>query len=397
MESPSLAPAAGAESSSSTRAAHHTAEGALSPATFGPWLWTLLHAVAFLFPTEPDAEEAAAAIELVDSFGQLFWCYTCLPHLQRDLQAHPVANHVLAGRAAFAQWTVDFHNRVNARLGKPHWTLGQAEERFGEASTPRTLDVWRGALTFAAGFPNEPTPQQRAAAEAFVRAFVILQPCHADARAALRAAAPSTKALRISNREEFFAALRDIASTAGAAEAGVVPSASDYAAAEEFFRGAACADCSLEAALAAAESLCGSDEAAADKDTVTSNAEVRASARIPDPPRGTPPATATPTPATAPSPQNGAAGNASSHATAPTSHTASASAAASPAAISVAPSAASLQPSAESPTAQDAHKAFLALEAQTRAAATQRQLVWFTLVIALLALAWCLWRVVRRG
>ncbi|WBR14471.1 Erv-family thiol oxidoreductase [Pandoravirus kuranda] len=95
----------------------------------GPPLWETMHYAAFQCP-EPFAERAPALLSLVRAYATLLPCAECRGHFAALLAAHPPEEAARGGRQAFARWTVDAHNMVNARLGKPLVTFEQAAWRY---------------------------------------------------------------------------------------------------------------------------------------------------------------------------------------------------------------------------------------------------------------------------
>jgi hypothetical protein len=56
-------------------------------------------------------------------------CGECRQHTRAYLQANP-PDFTAAG---YLPWTVAFHNAVNARLGRPSWTVEQARAHWAAA------------------------------------------------------------------------------------------------------------------------------------------------------------------------------------------------------------------------------------------------------------------------
>jgi len=86
-------------------------------------LWTALHQSSTGYPLAPTPEEQQAAQAFVSSLGILTGCADCKNHYDALLQALPPR---LGSRQEFFEWSVDAHNQVNARLGKPTMTYDQA-------------------------------------------------------------------------------------------------------------------------------------------------------------------------------------------------------------------------------------------------------------------------------
>lgn len=95
----------------------------------GPPMWETLHYAAFQCP-EPFAERVSALVDLVRGYVVLLPCAECRGHFAALLDAYPPEAAARSGRQAFARWTVDAHNAVNARLGKPLLTYDQAARRY---------------------------------------------------------------------------------------------------------------------------------------------------------------------------------------------------------------------------------------------------------------------------
>jgi len=92
----------------------------MSPET-GKALWRCLHAYAWTFPESATSEDQARARAWLEWFSQAVdeastqSCH-CARHWRAICAAHPPN---LRGAAEFFAWTVEAHNQVNVRLGKP--------------------------------------------------------------------------------------------------------------------------------------------------------------------------------------------------------------------------------------------------------------------------------------
>lgn len=117
----------------------------------GPPMWETLHYTAFQCP-EPFAERAPALVGLVRGYVLLLPCAECRGHFAALLDAHPPEIAAQSGRQAFARWTVDAHNAVNARLGKPLVTYEQAVWRYGRGDL-RCRDPGAGPHVRRAALP----------------------------------------------------------------------------------------------------------------------------------------------------------------------------------------------------------------------------------------------------
>lgn len=93
----------------------------LSISEWGPKAWVYLHTLAFSYPPAPTRDQRKDMHAFLVAFARTLPCPKCSAHFQqvvhRDLPTHDA--DVLSCRHNFARWTVDVHNEVNARLGKP--------------------------------------------------------------------------------------------------------------------------------------------------------------------------------------------------------------------------------------------------------------------------------------
>lgn len=85
--------------------------------------------MTFGYPDHPSAEEQRAAVNLFESLQHLLPCPKCADHFCQGLSEHPVNQHVQS-KQALTRWLVDFHNRVNARLGKPQMSYESVAQKY---------------------------------------------------------------------------------------------------------------------------------------------------------------------------------------------------------------------------------------------------------------------------
>lgn len=93
---------------------------------WGSQLWLSIHTVALSAPavmTSADAERYAAFYE--QDVPNAVPCKECVQHYRRMLAQQPVRPH-LTGNMPLFEWTVQMHNTVNKRLGKPVVSLQRA-------------------------------------------------------------------------------------------------------------------------------------------------------------------------------------------------------------------------------------------------------------------------------
>ena len=88
---------------------------------WGPSAWRFLHAVTFAYPETPSAEHKEAARALFTNLKLLLPCEDCCAHYSKAL-ANANLEDALESKTKLTRWLFDFHNQVNARLGKPEFS-----------------------------------------------------------------------------------------------------------------------------------------------------------------------------------------------------------------------------------------------------------------------------------
>jgi len=100
----------------------------MNPRKFGPYFWGALHAACF------DPADMTALRNFIFLFPFVLPCSACRVSFMEILQELPPPT---CPRQIFA-WSVEAHNRVNYKLGKPMMGLTEAT-RIWSASTPETF------------------------------------------------------------------------------------------------------------------------------------------------------------------------------------------------------------------------------------------------------------------
>lgn len=104
---------------------------------WGPIGWDWLHRLTINYPDAPCEADARLALRRVWNFYQNLPCVIeCRRHAIADWHKHPP--EVRTG-PEFQQWGWAFHNRVNARLGKPQFTFAQFRQRYKKDFETRGL------------------------------------------------------------------------------------------------------------------------------------------------------------------------------------------------------------------------------------------------------------------
>jgi hypothetical protein len=89
----------------------------MQPEAWGPALWHFLHTVSFNFPPRPTKEQQIEYFTFFKSIGYVLPCKYCRDSYQA-LTADLDLN-VFRSRMTLSKWLYDFHNVVNAKVGKP--------------------------------------------------------------------------------------------------------------------------------------------------------------------------------------------------------------------------------------------------------------------------------------
>lgn len=95
----------------------------IDPKVFGPGTWTVSHILAIVCDENDDHEFYC---KLMDRLIHGLPCSKCRRHAVKYLSKNPIDG----GSSSLFVWSVDFHNAVNKRLGKPIMPYAQAKELY---------------------------------------------------------------------------------------------------------------------------------------------------------------------------------------------------------------------------------------------------------------------------
>lgn len=116
----------------------------------GKWFWgekewTCLHQKALAYPERnPTQAQRDAVIQNINSMAVLLPCTACQPHwAEVAADARARAKEITADRASFVKWTVDTHNKVNARLGKKVLSYEEAVKVMMSPVNTSSSTQWR--------------------------------------------------------------------------------------------------------------------------------------------------------------------------------------------------------------------------------------------------------------
>jgi hypothetical protein len=101
------------------------------PKYVGPGIWYSIHILAANAKTQKEKESVVKQIRIIQ---ENFPCQECKSHFWKYLQNHPPEDTIKGGPESLFLWTVNFHNAVNFRLGKPQITYDEAKSIYIEQS-----------------------------------------------------------------------------------------------------------------------------------------------------------------------------------------------------------------------------------------------------------------------
>jgi hypothetical protein len=112
----------------------------LTPDVMGPPLWRSLHNIARSLDGTPEKLEAFRTF--VQSLAVLLPCSKCSEHFLQMITSLKTDSPESA-----LKWTIDTHNNVNERLGKPRLTYAQAVQAIMAKAPPPNPWAWSDTAT----------------------------------------------------------------------------------------------------------------------------------------------------------------------------------------------------------------------------------------------------------
>jgi hypothetical protein len=102
-----------------------------NPVYIGPGIWYSIHILCANAKTQKEKEAVIKQIRIIqDNFP----CQECKIHFETYLKNHPPEDSIKGGPESLFLWSVNFHNSVNFRLGKPQLSYEEAKSIFIEQS-----------------------------------------------------------------------------------------------------------------------------------------------------------------------------------------------------------------------------------------------------------------------
>ena len=101
----------------------------MNPKFWGPHGWIFLHAVTMNYPKNPSNDDKQLYRNFFSSLIRVLPCEKCAYHYKQHIKDDPI-EPVLENRDKLVRWLIKIHNKVNADLGKPHYSYEQVIEEY---------------------------------------------------------------------------------------------------------------------------------------------------------------------------------------------------------------------------------------------------------------------------
>lgn len=101
----------------------------VTPRVWGELMWRSIHMIAISYPLDPDLEARARFRQFFESLQFVLPCKICRAGYTTLFAAMPI-DDALDGREELFRWTVDVHNEVAKKLGKPHMSAQFVREKY---------------------------------------------------------------------------------------------------------------------------------------------------------------------------------------------------------------------------------------------------------------------------
>ena len=101
----------------------------IPPSKWGPHFWMTLH-IACL-----GCQDAKVLVDFVEGYKEIIPCLSCREHFEQVLIENPVPE-----ADDLFKWSVDVHNIVNKRLGKPEFSYEDAFANIVTVTAPPQFD-----------------------------------------------------------------------------------------------------------------------------------------------------------------------------------------------------------------------------------------------------------------
>ena len=124
------------------------------PNVWGPHVWAAVHLIALGAPTSFDSSTQAGYRNFFANLPYVLPCKSCQEHLldiMTQKGAMSLDNAFVSGRDSLFLWTVNIHNSVNRRLGKPTMTVEDAMSKWNNLEVAEKSNIGSGSRAEAYG------------------------------------------------------------------------------------------------------------------------------------------------------------------------------------------------------------------------------------------------------
>ena len=97
---------------------------------WGPATWISMHHFVAGYSNHPTPQDEENMNQYLYGIANNLPCEDCQYHFKNLLQQYPPD---LSSSCALTNWLYEAHNMVNARLGKPQFTIKQFQQKYADA------------------------------------------------------------------------------------------------------------------------------------------------------------------------------------------------------------------------------------------------------------------------
>lgn len=102
------------------------------PQIFGPKMWSVLHTAASAYPVYPKENEIEEMKYFIIGLPAAIPCVKCKTDTRNFINTFS-SNYMFTNRETLFAFTVELHNYVNRKLGKPELSMDSAKKLWGFA------------------------------------------------------------------------------------------------------------------------------------------------------------------------------------------------------------------------------------------------------------------------
>lgn len=94
---------------------------------WGPGTWLFIHSVCLNYPETPTQKDKERVVQFFTLLGEVLPCKYCRDNYQEHTAANPIRPD---SRKELVCWSIDLHNMVNKKLGKPIMPRGDCVNKL---------------------------------------------------------------------------------------------------------------------------------------------------------------------------------------------------------------------------------------------------------------------------